>query len=250
MNKLFTIKNAIIAVLLAIAIGSLWTCAKREKEVKALKLENTQLDSIKNLYGQIIVTQQTEVTTSKTALKEATDSFFAYSRRQDKQIKDALAFYKGITKTLIRGINVPYVPDWDSAKKVWSKEVQANCQAVIDHYEANSIMVPKTARDSTKNYVLDFTATLQGINVNKIEIPDSQYIRFVTIKGGFLKKGFDGKRKLFLKRQIRTDVLHTNDSLHITGQTSAIYIEPKKANILGKAILIGLGTLLGTQLKN
>lgn len=240
------LKLVVIIILSGCLIGSVSTCNKRNSTITQLRLDRQTIDSVVNLYGQTIITQEAIVTDNKQAIKDLTDSIFNLRRGEQRRIKDAIAYYKGITNTIIREVRVPYVDS--SYIKDWADSVKQNCAKVIEYYEANSIFVPKQAKDSTSNYTADMTAGLNGITINKLEIPDSQYIRFVTIKGGLLKKDASGKRHLFTKKSIQVQVLHTNPLVHITGQNSAIYVAPRKARWLEKAILIGGGIFIGTKL--
>lgn len=239
-------KLIVIVILAGFLVTSIVTCNKRDGQISQMQLDKQTTDSIVNQYGQTILTQEAIVTNNKQAIKDLTDSIFGLTRAQDRRIKDVIAYYKGITNTIIREVQVPYI---DTASMVdWADSVRKNCSKVIEYYEANSIFVPKQAKDSTKDYSADLTAGLHGITINKLEIPDSQYIRFVTIKGGFLKRDASNKLHLFTKKSIQVQVLHTNKLIQVTGQNSAIYIAPKRARILEKVILIGGGIFLGTKL--
>lgn len=239
-------KLIVIIVLSGFLVASISTCNKRDGEISQLQLDKQTTDSIVNAYGQTILTQEAIVTNNKQAIKDLTDSIFRLTRAQDRRIKDVIAYYKGITNTVIKEVQVPYI---DTTSMVeWADSIKQNCAKVIEYYEANSIFVPKQAKDSTPNYTADMTAGLNGITINRLEIPDSQYIRFVTIKGGLLKKDASGKRKLLARKTIQVQVLHTNPLIQVTGQNSAIYVPPKKARWLEKAILIGGGIILGTKL--
>lgn len=238
-----------IIVLGGMFLFSLTKCNDYKQKNVKLALEKQTTDSIVNRYGQTILTQEAVIVSTegeRDQLKNITDSLFNLTRSQERMIKDVVAYYKAISTTIIKNKLVPYVDT--VARKKWADSVEARCSKVIEYYEANTITIPKTAVDSTKNYQAAFTARLDGIYIDSLKIPDSQYIRFVTIKGGILKKDASGKRHLFTKKTIQVQVLHTNDLIKVTGQNSAIYIPPKKARWLEKAILIGGGIFLGTKL--
>lgn len=247
--KSLNLKNILIGILSLVLLFSVKTCVDKNKQISKLTFEYKQVDSIKNQLGQTVILQKTEVVSTKSerdALKKTSDSLFNLRKKDEKKIKDILALYKAALTTKIDSVEVPYIDI--TARKEWEDSIVRRCSDVINYYEANSIIVPKTARDSTKNFQADFTATLSGININSLTIPDTQYIRFVTLKGGFLKKDQNGKRHLFKRKEFQTQVIHTNPLIHITGQNSAIYIPPKKPRVVEKMILIGLGILLGTKL--
>lgn len=238
----------IVIVLLGLyCILSTYRCNQRDGQITQLQLEKQTLDSMKNELGQVVLTQEAIVTNNKQAIKDLTDSLFNLTKAQERRIKDVIAYYKGITKTVIKEVKVPYI---DTAyKKDWEDSVKRKCSQVIDFYERNYIKVPRTAKDTTHvDYQATLTAKMDGIYIDSLFIPDSQYIRFATIKGGILKKDASGKRHLFTKRSIQVQVIHTNKLITVTGQNSAIYIEPKKARILEKALLIGAGVFLGTKI--
>lgn len=222
------------------------SCSQNEKYNKLLLNSAEQIDSIKNAYNQTVVLKDVEITNSKEALKKATDSLFNLKASQDKKIKDVIAFYKSKVKIRIDSVDVPY--EDTIAKKKWEDSVNMACAKVIEYYEANTISVPRTAKDSTQYYKADLTATVSGISINNLELIDNQSIRWVTYKGGFLKKDISGKRHFLLKKKIGVQVIHSNPNINVLGAQSAIYQAPKKHNLLGKVILIGIGVYLGSKL--
>lgn len=242
----FDIKTILIVILSAVLLYSFKTCNDQKNRNSVLLLQNQQLDSINNLKGQQLILSQTELATSQKAFREATDSFFAMNKKFERRIREVLAFYKATTNTVIKEVEVPYIDS--NAVVKWQDSIQQQCKQVIDYYEANAIIVPKTARDSTKNYSADFTATLSGIQINNLSIPDSQYLRIVELKGGILKKNAAGKRPLFTGRSYQVQVIHTNPLIQTTSSSSVIYKPPKKGRWVEKALLIGAGIFLGTKL--
>lgn len=240
------IKWLVIGLLAFALLLSANTCNQKKKQITQLELDKQQTDSIKNKLNQTIYTQEVLAVNDKQTIKDLTDSLFNLTKAQDKRVKDVIAYYKGITKTEIKDVKIPYI-DTPALKK-WEDSVMERCSKVIEYYDANTISVPRTAKDSTKDYKIDLTIRQDSLVVDSIIIVDSQYIRFATIKGGFLKKDTYGKRHLFLKKKIEVQVLHTNKFIKVTGQNSAIYIPPKKARWLEKALLIGAGIFLGTKL--
>lgn len=237
---------AIVALATAL-IFSIGTCTNiKNKRISEKQLSEQTIDSIKNEYGQTILTQEAIVTNDKQAIKSLTDSLFNLKNSQDRKIKDAIAYYKGITKTIIKEVDVPYV---DSiALNNFSDSLKQKCAEVISYYESNTITVPKVAEDSTANYQVKLTIKQDKVTINNLTIPDSQYIRFVTLKGGLLRKDASGKRHLFTKQSIQVQVLHTNPLVHVTGQNSAIYVAPKKPRLLLKGLILGAGFILGKNL--
>lgn len=247
------IKGTVFLISTFVFAGLFWlqTCNKIEVEKElegvtvALDLSKQETKVVKNQRDQAVYTQRVVETKYKETLKSLTDTVFALNSREENRIRDVVAYYKGITRTEIDTVLVPYV-DVPGRKK-WSDSVQAECAQVISHYEKNTLPIPATAKDSTKDYSADLTATLKGIKINNISIPDSQHIRFVTTKGGLFKRDINGKRHFWLRRTTEVQVLHTNPLIQVTGQNSAIYL-PNKPRILEKAILIGVGVFLGSKL--
>lgn len=241
------VKNIGLGLLIvALLFSMLRTCAKSE-QLDKLKADNIhQIDSIKNAYNQVVILKDVEITNSKDALKKATDSLFKLKASQDKKIKEVIAYYKDKVKIKIDSVDVPYIDT--AATKIWEDSVKAACSKVIEYYEANTISVPKTAKDSTKHYKADLTATLLGITINNLELNDEQTIRWVVYKGGLFKKDITGKRHLWLKKKIGVQIIHTNPNIKIIGAESAIYQAPKKPRILEKILFTGIGIYLGTKL--
>lgn len=250
MKKIVTIERIIIVVLLIITVFALIGKDKRDRrkdeQITQLQLEKQHLDSMLNERGQTILKQEVIVTESQDAIASLTDSIFALKRSEARKIRDIISYYKGITNTRIDSVEVPYVDEVE--RKRFSDSVEKMCKDVIKYMNDSTITVPISAVSTTPNYSVDFTATKVGININSISIPDTQYIRFVTLKGGLLKKNQDGKRKLFLKRSVRVDVLHTNPLVQVTGQNSVIFQPPNKPRLLEKAVLVGAGVFLGSKL--
>ena len=244
-------KNIIIAVMGVVIAIMLFFILRSNKQLVDSNLEilmaRQTIDSMVNKNNQLITTQEVIVVNSNKQLKEYTDSIFNLTNKYERRIKSVIAFYKSINHTTITEVLVPYVDS--NAVIKWKDSVKAKCSEVISFYESNSVFVPKIAKDSTASYTAMLTAERAGIKINSLSIPDSQYIRFVTLKGGLLKRDQSGKRHLFTKKSIQVQVLHTNSLIHITGENSVIYKPAKKLHIASKAILIGGGILLGTLIK-
>lgn len=246
MNK---VKNWIIAVLSIILIAGLFeTChlqRVKNAQITQLQIDKQRTDSVVNARGQVIQQQDVIITNNTQAIKDLSDSNFALKKRDQRQIKNVIAYYKGITTTKLDSVRLPYVDTVATHK--FQDSVERQCADVIKYYNDNFISVPRTAGDTTEFYKAKVTITKANTSLT-LSIPDSQYIRFVTLKGGLLKKDIYGKRHFILKKHIVVQVLHTNKLIDVTGQTSAIYQPPKKLNLLPKALLVGVGILIGTKL--
>lgn len=215
-------------------------------KLDSLSLANQKRDSIYNERGQKVIEQQVIITHNQEEIRRLADEAFALKKQHAKQIKDIIAFYSEHTNIHLDSAFIPYIDT--VAQKHFNDSLTAACAEVIAYYKDSTIIVPRTAKDSTQYYNANLTATLAGININNISLPDQQSIQFTTIKGGFLKRDINGKRRLFLRRSVWVQVLHSNPNIAVTGQISALYQPVPKVHWLGKALLIGAGVFLGTKL--
>jgi hypothetical protein len=230
----------VLLILLAICFLTVSTCqSKRYKDIVSdlskERLEKQKLEKIVNEQGDTIYTQNVIITDNQKALRELTDSIFNLKKKHDKKVADVIAYYKGVTETVIKEVAVPYVDT--AVMKQWEDSVRAECQEVIDFYEHNSIPVPRLAYDSTEHYKILATVQLDSLVINSLVIPDTLQLRFVEKKNGFLKK-----------KSIEVQFFHSNPLIKTTQSNSVIYTPPKKKNVLGKALLIGVGIFIGTKL--
>lgn len=246
------IKNIIIAGLAALALFLyIDGCSKKkraekaETEVALLTLDKQKSDSVINKLNQTVYTQEVVIVKNQESFKNYTDSMFNLFKKQERQIKNVIAYYKGSTNTTIEKVPVPYI-DTLGLKK-WEDSVQQRCSSVIAYYEANTISVPRTAKDSTANYSVDFSVRKDSLVVNEISIPDNQQLRFVTLKGGFLKKDTYGKRHFILGKKLQVQVLHSNPLIKVTGQSSVIFKESSN-KLIPTLLKVGIGVLIGTRL--
>lgn len=243
------IKNWIMAglVILLLMIGAKGIIDNRsaKDQITQLQLDKQELTITVNQKGQIITQQDVIITDDQTALKSLSDSFFALKKADDKKIKNVIAFYKGITKTKIDTVALAYVDTLATHK--FEDSVAKQCAQVIDYYERNYVSVPRTAEDSTADFNVKVDIRRDSARFS-IQIPDSQYIRFATLKGGLFKKDIFGKRHFILKKQIVAQVLHTNKKIEILGQNSALYVPPPKPQLLLRGLILVGGFILGSQM--
>ncbi len=216
----------------------------QQSTIDSLTLANQRIDSIKNELAQTVTVQEVIVTNSKDEIGRLTDDIYNLKKQNERQIKQVVAYYKGIINTTLKDINIPYIDTTDTIPEL----KDAECEVALEYYKTHTVVVPKIVSDSTKDYQVDMTVTKQGVTINNLIIPDSQYVRFVNLKGGFLKRDQQGKRHLFLKQTVQVQVLHTSPFVQVTGGNSVIYQAKKKRNLVGKALLIGAGVYLGTRL--
>jgi len=248
--RLLTIKNGIIVILaLLLIFGGIHSCninKQKNDEITQLQLEKQGLEVIVNAKNQKIVEQEVIVTHSTQAIKELTDSIFDLKRKQARQVKNVIAYYKGITQFNLDNVSVPYIDSLNPNDSIDLGEDEP-CDTSRKYYNDNFISVPRTAKDSTSEYYAKIEILRNDVKLT-LQIPDSQYIRFVTMKGGPLKRDISGKRHFWLKRKIVVQVLHTNKLITVTGQQSAIYTPPKRPQWVLKAALIGVGVFIGAHL--
>lgn len=216
-----------------------------ESQVTALKLENQRSDSIKNKLNQTVYTQQTLITSSQESIKTLVQEKFNLGKKYESQVKEVIAYYSSKTKITIREVPVPFIDTTE--RKHFSDSVEQNCSEVIKYINDSTVQVPRKLGIITDNFQLSGTLTLVGVVIDSLTIPDSTYLRFDKIKGGFLKKDFNGKRKLFLKSTVQIKVLHTNPYVKIIGQNSVIYQPKAKSRMLERVLIFTAGFLLGSQ---
>jgi hypothetical protein len=250
MTQLLDARN-IIVIVLAFLLGLIFTkgcqyAKLRNAEITALQLDKQRSDSIINTRNQTIVQQEVIITNNPKALKHLTDSLFALKQQDERKISSVIAYYKSIIKVGVDSVAVPYVDT--VAQHKFADSVAQECAQVIDYYESNYISVPRTAEDSTADYLIKIDLLRDQASLTFRLTPDTQQIRFAVFKGGLFKKDIYGKRHFMLKRKIVAQVLHSNKRFEIIGQNSAIYERKGPPKALGAVLLIGLGVLVGTQL--
>lgn len=221
-----------------------WVLLERSKKEKAELVVNLtkHRDSVTNSLNQVVYSTRVQLGESQRELKEVTQEKFNLEKKHEKEIKKVHAFYASRTKVELDSVLVPYKDT--SWTKHWKDSVKANCAGVIMWYEDSTVLIGTKATDSSKFYKVDMTVQKQGVEINNIQFVDSQYVRFVTVKGGFFKK-VEGKRKFHVKRSLQVQVLHTNPHFKNTGMDAIMYDPPKKKGGLIRGIIIG-GTVIYT----
>lgn len=216
-----------------------------ESQVTELKLSNQRSDSIKNKLQQKVYTQEAIITKDQASLKELVNDKFNLTKKYENQIKQTIAYYSSKTVTKVVNVPVPFVDQEE--RKRFSDSLETVCAEVIKYYEDSTIKVPKEVNREDKDLKFHGTVFKDGFNIDSLSVPDSTYLRFDIIKGGFLKKDFNGKRRLFLKKSVQVKVLHTSPYVKVLGQNSVIYQPKVKSNIIPVAIGFVVGLLIGSQ---
>jgi hypothetical protein len=134
------------------------------------------------------------------------------------------------------------------AEKRFSDSVERACAVVINYYRDSTVKVGTKAKEITPYYTIDATIQKDSLQINNVSFTDSQYVRFVVLKGGLLKRDQNHKLHLFLKKSMQVQILHTNPKMHVTGSNSVIYTPKVKSRWFEKLVLIGTGVYLGTKL--
>lgn len=239
------IKAIIIGILATFLVASVYTCNKQDKEVKAvitqLQFDLQTVDSISNAKGQKVTEQAVIITNNNKALQAATDSLFNLRKQDAQKIKDVIAYYKSVMYVELDTVRIPYTDT------TYLEAVDSSCETTLAYFRAHTISVPRRATITTADY--DATVEVKKDIVNlSLKLIDTQYVRFVHLKGGLLKKDQTGKRHFILKKKAYVQVLHTNSLINVTNQNSTLFEQPKKP-LWTKGLLIGAGIVLGLLLK-
>lgn len=203
--------------------------------IDSLTLANQRLDSLVNIQGQMIFEQEAIVTESKEAIVDLTDSIFKLKNKHDRQIKQVIAYYKGTTQTHLDSVFIPYTDTLLQRK--FEDSIRQKCQEVLKYVSDSFILVPRKVKHETPYYHFTGTVKKEGLEINHLSFPDTLQLRFITKKGGFLKKP-----------TYQVQFFHSNPHVTQTGSNSVIYKPPRKPRLLEKALLIGAGLFIGTKL--
>lgn len=234
MKKYLTL-DRVIMVLIIIFLLSLNTC-NTKKYMDSIFLKEQQIDSIKNKYGQTILTQEVIITSNKEDIAKLTDSIFDLKRKHNRRISELIAFYENTTRVEVKNVNVPYLDK--PGMKRFQDSLERVCKDVIKYYRDSTLSVPARVKDSSTHFVFEGVVNLDSFNIKTIQFPDSQYVRIVAKKDG-----------LFRSNKYEIQMFHTNPHVVNSGMKSYMY-KPQKKNTTWMAALIFLGgTILGTQLK-
>lgn len=224
--------------------------------IDSLMLANQKWDSIHNADGQAIQVQTALVVKNQEAFRKYSDSMFNLTKRQERRIKEILVHYSGVTSTGLDTLKIPYKDT--VGQKRFADSVEKECAEVIAFYRKNALEIPydtvtgvptgKPVKDSTNDYFIDATVFKDTLRINKIAFPDSLQIRFVETKGGLFRRNAQGKVKIFSRRSVEVQVLHSNPHVSTLKMNSLVYKPDKKFKWLEKALLIAAGVFVGTKL--
>lgn len=236
MKKYLTIDR----VLMVLAIIFLLGLNKCNSDYYSLSISNQELksqrlDSIKNAYGETILTQDVIITNNRRDIANLSDSIFRLKDKHNRRIKELIAFYSTTTNTGVQNVAVPYLDK--QAMKRFTDSIEQKCAEVIKFYRDSAIQVPRIVKDSSTYFVFNGTVEKDSFKINNIQFPDSQYIRVAIVKKG-----------LFKKPKYQIQMFHTNPYIKTTGANSVIYQPPKNSKVPLYTVLVALGLIGGKML--
>jgi hypothetical protein len=100
--------------------------------------------------------------------------------------------------------------------------------------------------DTTQDKFFQFDGDVlkNRFKINSINFPDSQRIAIIETKGGMFKRDINGKLKIFKRKTLEIQVLHTNPYIKVNGMSSIVYKPQVKSRWFERGVLIGAGFLL------
>jgi hypothetical protein len=249
MKKYLTFKNILIAVLIVVGVGlfidGCRTSQKLEKTKNELTLANLkfkEVDSIKNVLGQKVYTQEVTITENQEVIKQLADEKFQLQNKYERKIKETIFFYEAKLNLKADTVLIPYPVDNTDVSAYTSLD------SLKRYVRDSTIRVPKhvelsdSASEYKKGLRFDADITKQGFKINTVGFVDTQYIRIDKKKRNFWKF------ITFKPKTYEVKVLHTSPYLNVEGQKSLLYIDKPKGRLLKTIIPIGVGILIGTKL--
>lgn len=262
LKTIFTTKNIIfggIVIGLIILLMQVDSCRNRDfraqqNKIDSLTLANQKLVQDTNRLGQTISKQEVIIASGseqEKQLKELTATLFNLKKSEEKRIKQVEALIQIASNIHVDPVTIPFV---DNAKeKKFSDSVEKACADVIAFYRSHSVELTDTtskgelakhvAIDSTQDKFFQFNGSVlkSGFRINSINLPDSQRIAVIVAKGGLFKRDVNGKLKIFKRKTMEIQVLHTNKYINITGMSSIVYKPKVKGRWVERLLMIGAG---------
>lgn len=203
-----------------------------EKVITQLQLDKQTLTETTNKQGKTIKLQDAILVNNTTALNRLTDTIFDL-KKKDAKNTETIAYYKGVTRTEIVKVNVPY-KDTTGMKEFSDSLLAITPQEVKDYIRDSTIQVPRVAELTNPNFSLAATVKKQELTIDALVIPDTLQLRFVEHKGG-----------LFKPNTVEVQYFHSNPYVLSVSANSAYY-KPKKKSFFQRVILpIGIGVGAG-----
>lgn len=217
-----------------------WRNTIHREKVEALTMEALFLkqiiqgqDSIINVQGKTVYTQEAIIAESKKSLIEITNNQFKLKKENEKLIKEVLAYHNTTSRVTVKDpIVIPYT---DTVR------VPEYIRDTNRYYAENTITVPRTATIDSPYFSMSVIIDRQGLLINSLDLPDTISGRFVTESQGFFKRDI-----------IKYQTVNTNPYITLKVQNSAIYV-PKEKKLLRKigegALAVGIGIVVGLMIK-
>jgi hypothetical protein len=214
-------KYIIYSILVLFLLNIVNKCNKEkytelEDKYKLTQIDKQKLDSIVNKQGEVIKTQEVTILRDKESLKEYTDTIFNLKNKQERKIKEVIAYYNNKTRVQLDSF---FVYEVDSIPYPY---------VITEQYISDSMInVPRTYRVDSPYFKFDATVLKKGMVINSLILPDTTYGRFIELKHG----------------KIQYQIFNKNPYIKIENSNSAIY-KPKKKR-LKWLIPLGIGIATG-----
>lgn len=238
------IQNVIIVALTLVIIMLLFDKCKSNEEFRALQMKfDSDVTHIKDSLGEVIAVQEVEIVKNEQSMTDLRARLFETTERYNQRVKEVSALIASKTVVVYKEKKVPYL-DTGTMKK-WNDSIAKICKDVIKYYEDSTVKVGTIASDSSAYY--NFKATIQkrNLDINKIQFIDSQYVSITKLKGGFFRKNYKGKFKIYSAPRTVVEIKHTNPYFQNTGINSYVLDKTPKPNY-GTGVVHGalVGVLL------
>ena len=196
-----------------------------ERQITLLQLEKQTLTQKINEQGKVIQQQEAIIVDNTLALNNLTDTIFAL-KAKDKKNLQSIAYFKGVTKTIIDTLEIPYLDTL--AMSAFEDSIRKSCPKWAD----SVIQVPSKVGLETPHFELQGTVKKTGFVIDRLVIPDTLQLRFVEEKGG-----------LFKRSKIKVQYFHSNPFVKDISANS-VYFKPKKKSFFQRVVVpvtVGLG---------
>lgn len=230
-----------VFVIVVLWLLSLKTCTQnnpyqnQQATIDSLTLANQKYDSILNKKNETIYVQTAIVTSNQATIKNLTDSIFDLKKKNTRKSDKVQSYVATYTDTELEDYLLGFKDTTEF--KQFADSVANQCSEIISYMKANTLTVPRTIEDSSKDFKFKGTIDKNGFTINKLSFPDSTYIAFIEHKGGLLKRDILGKRHLFTKKSVSLEIKHTNPLVKVTGLNSIIYKPKVKQRWFERAII-------------
>lgn len=234
MNYKLSWKDFVIVAL--VIITSLFGCLNysysnlADQYQTILETKDFKFDSLLNVNNQIVAEKQVLETTNKEDIKKLSEEVFSLTKREEKRIKEVHALVRAIQNIRVTNTYIPYIDSTvDKSDSFYTNDSLVHKDSVV--------IPPRTFKNSTKNYVIDGTVLLKGVNINSIYLPDTLSFRIAEQR----PKGI--VNRILKPNETVVQAIHTN-KLFETNGLQAITLK-QKTNAWNRFIKPGLFMLGG-----